>query len=61
VIEEPDIDTLTVKLLALGEKLLFMRSHFLSGERMAALFAGLPATLSLRREDHTVWLLVEKN
>ncbi len=61
VIEEPDIDTLTVKLLALGEKLLFMRSHFLSGERMAALFAGLPAALSLRREDHTVWLLVEKD
>jgi len=61
VIEEPDIDTFTVKLLALAEKLLFMRSHLLSGERMAALFAGLPASLSLRREGHTVWLLVEKN
>lgn len=60
VIEEPDIDTFGVKLLALGEKLLFMRSHFLNGARMAALFGGLPATLSLRREGHTVWLLVEK-
>lgn len=60
VIEEPDIDTFTVKLLALAEKLLFMRSRILSGERMAALFEGLPAAISLRREGHTVWLLVEK-
>jgi len=60
VIEEPDIETFTVKLLAVAEKLLLMRSHILNSKRMIALFDGLPAKISLRREDHTVWLLVEK-
>lgn len=60
VIEEPDIETFTVKLLAVAEKLLLMRSHILNSKRMIALFDGLPAVVSLRRDDHTVWLLVEK-
>jgi demethylmenaquinone methyltransferase/2-methoxy-6-polyprenyl-1,4-benzoquinol methylase len=60
VIQEPDVDRFGVKLLAVGEKLLRFRSHFLDGKRMAALFDGLPAHLTLRREDATLWLLVEK-
>ncbi|GAP13354.1 methylase [Longilinea arvoryzae] len=61
VIEEPDVDHFGVKLLALGEKLLLMRSHFLSSARIKALFRSVPAArLTLRREDDTLWLLVEK-
>lgn len=38
VIEEPDIRSFSVKLIALAEKLLLMRSHFRSGEQIAGLF-----------------------
>jgi ubiquinone/menaquinone biosynthesis C-methylase UbiE len=38
VIEEPDVRTLAVKLVALVEKLALMRSHFLSPPRIADLF-----------------------
>ena len=37
VIEEPDFNLLIIKALALGEKLLLMRSHFLRPEEIAAL------------------------
>lgn len=60
LIQEPDVDHFGVRLLALAEKMLLFRSHFLSGDRMMALFDGLPARLSLRREDATLWLLAEK-
>jgi demethylmenaquinone methyltransferase/2-methoxy-6-polyprenyl-1,4-benzoquinol methylase len=38
VIEEPDIRTFGVKLVALAEKILLMRSHFLSPIQIASLF-----------------------
>lgn len=60
VIEEPDREILSVRLLEWAEKILFLRSHFLDSRRLAALFAGLPARLTLRREDLTLWLLAEK-
>ncbi len=61
VIEEPDVDHFGVKLLALGEKLLLMRSHFLSAARIKALFRSQStACLTLRQENDTLWLLVEK-
>ena len=37
VIEEPDLNLLAIKALALGEKLLLMRSHFLYPREIAAL------------------------
>lgn len=60
VVEEPDIRTFFVKLIALGEKLLFMRSHFLGGEQIAALFHAYGARAEVHRSDHTVWVVVEK-
>lgn len=61
VIQEPDVERFGVKLLALGEKLLLFRSHFLDGERIRALFANISSVrLTLQREDATLWLLVEK-
>ena len=38
VIEEPDVRTIPVILIAIAEKLALMRSHFLSPPRIAALF-----------------------
>ncbi len=40
VVIEPNIDKFAVKLIAAGEKLLFMHSHFLDKERIADLFAS---------------------
>lgn len=60
VIEEPDIHNFYVKLIAVGEKLLLMRSHFLQGEQIAALFQPLDAQVAVHRTDHTVWVVVDK-
>lgn len=60
VIEEPDVETGFGKLLALAEKLLLMRSHFLSARQMADLFAGLPADVTIRKENKNVWLIVQR-
>ncbi len=61
VIEEPDIDTFAVKLVALAEKLVLMRSHFLSGEEIQALMAGARGTIQAERANHTVWVTFDKS
>ncbi len=58
VIEEPDIRTFGVKLIAIAEKLLLMRSHFLAPNTIAELFN--PAKTRIRTEDSTAWVIVEK-
>jgi ubiquinone/menaquinone biosynthesis C-methylase UbiE len=71
VIEEPDIAHWGVKLAALGEKVLLMRSHFYAPERIAAMFEHIPgervgvaspAVVSARieRQEHTAWIVVDK-
>lgn len=59
VIEEPDVRTLTVKLVAVGEKLALMRSHFLSPPRIAALFPP-EARVKIETESYNAWVIVEK-
>jgi ubiquinone/menaquinone biosynthesis C-methylase UbiE len=59
VIEEPDVRTLTVKLVAVGEKLALMRSHFLSPPKIAALFPP-QAKIKIETEGYTAWVIVEK-
>ncbi len=61
VIEEPDIHTWGVKLLALAEKLVLMRSHFLSGREIDDLFSSLPAAIKIHSEDHFVWVVITKD
>lgn len=61
VIEEPDIQRFGVKLIALAEKLLRMRSHFLPAVRMAELFGAMDAKLQTVRQDSTAWVIVEKS
>jgi ubiquinone/menaquinone biosynthesis C-methylase UbiE len=58
VIEEPDIRTFGVKLIALAEKLLLMRSHFLAPEEILKLFPN--GDKSTRAEDGTAWVVVRK-
>lgn len=60
VIEEPDVRAWGVKLIAIGEKLLLMRSHFLSPPRIAALFAGLSERVTIRNEGPISYIVVEK-
>jgi ubiquinone/menaquinone biosynthesis C-methylase UbiE len=56
IIEEPDIRSFGVKLIALAEKLLFMRSHFLSPQQIADLFANA----TIHAEDSSAWVVVTK-
>jgi ubiquinone/menaquinone biosynthesis C-methylase UbiE len=58
VIEEPDIRTFGVKLIALAEKLLLMRTHFLSPAEIVKLFEF--GETSIRAEDGTAWVVVRK-
>jgi ubiquinone/menaquinone biosynthesis C-methylase UbiE len=58
VIEEPDIRTFGVKLIALAEKLLLMRSHFLAPDEIMELFPR--GERSTRTEDGTAWVVVNK-
>lgn len=60
IIEEPDIRRLPVKLIALGEKLALMRSHFLTGEQIAGLLRGLGAEPVIQHKEHTLWVLADK-
>lgn len=60
LIVEPDIRRFAVKLIALGEKLLLMRSHFLDGNAIAALFEDRTARVSVTTDEFNVFVLAEK-
>lgn len=60
VIQEPDIRLLVVKGIALAEKLMLMRSHFLPGEKIAELFRFPSAIISSVYAEHDVWIVVNK-
>jgi len=60
VIEEPDIQRFAVKLIALGERLLLMRSRFCQAEEIASAFRALGADVSIHRQDATAWIVAEK-
>jgi demethylmenaquinone methyltransferase/2-methoxy-6-polyprenyl-1,4-benzoquinol methylase len=59
VVEEPDLRTFAVKLIAVAEKLALMRSHFLSPPQIAALFPD-PSKVKVEAEEHTAWVIAEK-
>lgn len=60
VIEEPDIRTWSVKLIAAFEKLALMRSHFLSPPQIAALFPHRQAKVSLETKGYNAWVVIER-
>ena len=61
VIEEPDVRTFAVKLIALAEKLALMRSHFLTLPRIAELFNYPNASVRIETQKFTTWVIIEKD
>ena len=59
VIEEPDIEHFGVRLAAVAEKLMLMRSHFETAERVAARLAALGVSTVIVREGHNAWVVAE--
>jgi ubiquinone/menaquinone biosynthesis C-methylase UbiE len=60
VIEEPDIRVFGVKLVAVGEKLLLMRSHFLPPAEIVALFSFDNTRATIREQESNAWIIIEK-
>lgn len=60
VIEEPDITTGVVKVVALAEKMALMRSHFISPKQIMALFPYADARHRIERKGYNVWVIVDK-
>ena len=58
VIEEPDIRRFGVKLIALAEKLLLMRSHFLAPPQIETLFPS--SKRSVVSKDSSAWIVIHK-
>jgi len=60
VVQEPDIRHGAVKLIALGEKVLLMRSHFQPPQAVQRMFESHDARVSVRQEGSHFWLIAEK-
>jgi len=60
VIQEPDIRTFAVKLIAIAEKLALMRSHFIPPQAIADLFFFEGANIEIYCEDFGAWVIVNK-
>lgn len=60
VIEEPDIRTFGVKMIAVAEKLLLMRSHFLSPQKIVDLFSFDSAMATIHAAEGNAWIVIEK-
>ena len=60
VIEEPDIRQFGVKLVALGEKIMLMRSHFNKPQEIADLFNYPNARVELIPDGFNIWTIVDK-
>lgn len=61
VIEEPDIRRASVKLVALGEAVALMRSHFLKASALARFFATAEVRIRVVEEAPNFWVVVEKS
>lgn len=60
IIEEPDIREFSVKLVALAEKVALMRSHFISPEKIAALFNYPNTSVKFEKDGFNAWVIIEK-
>jgi ubiquinone/menaquinone biosynthesis C-methylase UbiE len=60
IVIEPDIHRFTVKLIAIGEKMLLMRSHFLPAVEIAALFVSHNTHVQVIANDLNIWICAEK-
>lgn len=60
VIAEPNIRRGLVKLIAVAEKMLLMRSHIISVEKIAGLFGGFTADIQTYVDGYQVWVIIRK-
>lgn len=60
VIEEPDIRSFYVKLIAVAEKMLLMRSHFLTPSEIVSLFSFDSANAGIHAAEGNAWIVIEK-
>lgn len=60
IIEEPDIELFGVKLLALGEKIILMRSHFISAQKITAFLEKNGLKVEIRKQKPNFWVIGEK-
>ena len=61
VIEEPDLNHKGVKLLALAEKILLMRSHFYTPQKIREMIASCGYSAKIENDGrYTAWVVVEK-
>jgi ubiquinone/menaquinone biosynthesis C-methylase UbiE len=60
LIIEPDIHKLAAQLIAVGEKMLLMRSHFFSAEKIAALLENQDTKVRVVFDELNVWVFAER-
>jgi demethylmenaquinone methyltransferase/2-methoxy-6-polyprenyl-1,4-benzoquinol methylase len=60
VIEEPDIRSMPVKIIAIIEKLALMRSHFISPLEIADTFHYENAEVQIEVDDAIAWIVIKK-
>ena len=61
VIEEPNIHSFAVKIVAVIEKLALMRSHFYSPEAIQGMITSYGLTAHIRDDDrHRAWVIADK-
>ncbi len=61
VIEEPDIAALPIKLIALGERLLLMRSRFYAPADMRRMFEAEGGRVTIESDHpYNAWIIVER-
>lgn len=60
IIEEPDINHWGVKLVALGEKIALMRSHFLTPTKILSLYRQYTDNLQIHKDGHNAWIVIQK-
>jgi demethylmenaquinone methyltransferase/2-methoxy-6-polyprenyl-1,4-benzoquinol methylase len=61
IVEEPDIDHVGVKAVAVAEKLLLMRSHFCSPDAIRRIFVERGLQASIEREGYTSWIVAARS
>ncbi|MBN1137299.1 MAG: class I SAM-dependent methyltransferase [Anaerolineae bacterium] len=60
VVEEPNVERASIRLLALAEKLALMRSHFYSPSAMQRIFEAAGGSVCLVRQGTSFWTVVER-
>lgn len=60
VVEEPDIRRMSAKLVALAEKVILMRSHFLTPLKISELFPDDGSKKRIEQEGFNAWVIIEK-